>query len=385
MMKIFKKNTSAVILNPERRKWVSRSHVTSVESVVNDGAKTKLRHTLKRSLRALAYGSTLKMTFSVFILSMVLSAGIIDESRAEKVCNCGKLNPSDCCWEVKNGTLYITGSGEMKDYSWTYNDAQLGITTAPWKEYTYASSGVSKIDIQGVTSIGNCAFRTFKSTQLSIGDTVTSIGKESFGYSDISGELVLPPSLKNIGEGAFIWAQKITSASIPDSVETIQQMAFHGTNLVSIIIPDTTQLAIDALGFSSSINIVCKGNEKTCANLNEQLKNYVTKRNYGDMELHNLDLSEKWLAANSEECTGSYIYENGNCHKRNENQCNDTGDYYYNGVTCLYRPRNRQVVCVNPNYKANDGYCDRLRYTPAEAAKVLTDDNNNSVTITFKK
>ena len=41
--------------------------------------------------------------------------------------------------------------------------------------------------------------------------------------------------------------------------------------------------------------------------------------------------------------------------------------------------------CKNENFKLNDGECDRLRWTPAEAAKVLRDDNNNSVTITFKK
>ena len=41
--------------------------------------------------------------------------------------------------------------------------------------------------------------------------------------------------------------------------------------------------------------------------------------------------------------------------------------------------------CKNSNFKLNDGECDRLRWTPAEAAKVLTDDNTNSVTITFKK
>ena len=56
------RNKSSVILNPERSEWVSRSHVTSVESVVNGGAKTKPHHALRRSLRALDYGSTLKMT-----------------------------------------------------------------------------------------------------------------------------------------------------------------------------------------------------------------------------------------------------------------------------------------------------------------------------------
>ena len=41
--------------------------------------------------------------------------------------------------------------------------------------------------------------------------------------------------------------------------------------------------------------------------------------------------------------------------------------------------------CKNENFKLNDGECDRLRWTPAEAAEVLKDDNTNSVTITFKK
>ena len=41
--------------------------------------------------------------------------------------------------------------------------------------------------------------------------------------------------------------------------------------------------------------------------------------------------------------------------------------------------------CKNENFKLNDGECDRLRWTPAEAAEVLRDDNTNEVTITFKK
>ena len=43
------------------------------------------------------------------------------------------------------------------------------------------------------------------------------------------------------------------------------------------------------------------------------------------------------------------------------------------------------IKCKNENFKLNDGECDRLRWTPAEAAQVLKDDNTNSVTITFKK
>ena len=45
----------------------------------------------------------------------------------------------------------------------------------------------------------------------------------------------------------------------------------------------------------------------------------------------------------------------------------------------------RCLKCKNSNFKLNDGECDRLRYTPAEAAEVLHNDNSNSVVITFKK
>ena len=59
------KNKSSVILNPERSEWVSRSHVTSVESVVNDRAKTQC-YSAKRDLYARSpNGSRLKMTEKV--------------------------------------------------------------------------------------------------------------------------------------------------------------------------------------------------------------------------------------------------------------------------------------------------------------------------------
>lgn len=327
-------------------------------------------------------GKSLKMTASAFTLALILTFGIISESQAEKICDCGKVNPTDCCWEVKGSTLYITGSGEMKDYSWRYDDEGRGVPTASWREYTYNSDVVTKIDIQGVSSIGNNAFRGFMANQLAIGDTVASIGVEAFGYSSISGELNLPPSLKNIGEKAFVWAGKITSVVIPDSVETIEQSAFYGTVLTSLVIPSTTKIKTDSLG-GGNRNIICKGNEETCADLNEQLENYVAQRTYGDLGFYNLDLSTSWQAAKKEQCTDSYIWLDGACYKRNESQCNGTENYYWNGTSCIYRPSSGKIACSS-SYKVNDGYCDRIRYTPAEAAAVVHKDDN-TITLTFKK
>ena len=36
------------------------------------------------------------------------------------------------------------------------------------------------------------------------------------------------------------------------------------------------------------------------------------------------------------------------------------------------------------NFRLNDGECDRIRYTPADAAKVLRDGNDNELIMTFK-
>ena len=40
--------------------------------------------------------------------------------------------------------------------------------------------------------------------------------------------------------------------------------------------------------------------------------------------------------------------------------------------------------CKTGNFRLNDGECDRLRYTPAEAAEVLHDGSDNTIIMTFK-
>ena len=102
------------------------------------------------------------------------------------------------------------------------------------------------------------------------------------------------------------------------------------------------------------------------------------------MGFFNLDLSNYADTANEKQCTDSYIWLNAACYKRNESQCNRTENYYWNGQICVYRPPSGKITC-SPSYKINGGYCDHIRYTPDEAAKVLHDDNTNIMTLMFKK
>ena len=407
-----KKNKSAVILNPERSEWVSRSHVTGVEPVVNDGAKTK-RYSVKRDLYGdFAYAQPLKMTtpascrkahkrrfiFNSWILrfactplrmtflALLFTIAIIAESQAEVIsCVNGKYADGTACekcgdncnwsFDLESGKLSVTGSGKMYDYNGKWVDDTF-VTNNPWANMSMMSK-IKSVDVLGVENIGNHAFSGSGGhlTQANIGDSVKSIGQAAFYMAKIK-EITLPESLEELKIAAFEYSG-LNGAVIPDSVTDINGRAFaYNGNFSTVIIPDTLK-NIDGLAIFSqnydTVKIICKGSEKTCAELKKQAQS----------QGYNVD--DNFSYANSEQCTKSYIYENGICHKRNEYQCNSTENYYWNGSGCVYRPSNGKISCYGTSHKENDGYCDRIRYTPAEAAQVLRDGNTNEVTITFKK
>lgn len=91
-------------------------------------------------------------------------------------------------------------------------------------------------------------------------------------------------------------------------------------------------------------------------------------------------------------CTPEAECNNG-LHKTADVACvaNPSGCNTFAGNKCtecnsgLIKQEGTCVSSCGASFRLNDGECDRLRWTSAEAAQVLTDDNNNSVTITFKK
>jgi hypothetical protein len=67
-----------------------------------------------------------------------------------------------------------------------------------------------------------------------------------------------------------------------------------------------------------------------------------------------------------------------NCNTQEGNKCTECkGGYLEQSGGC--------VSSCGAGYKQMENWCNRIRYTPAEAAKVLNDDNTNEITITFKK
>ena len=164
-----------------------------------------------------------------------------------------------------DGTLIISGTGEMDDYA--YSDI-------PW--YSNRNS-IKKVIIEdGVTSIGDSAFFFYDAlTSVEIGDSLSSIGNQALfdcrcltsitvdaenqNYSSLDGNLynknqstllqyaegktdtsfTVPNSVTSIGEYAFYYCDSLTSINIPNSVTSIGDSAFeYCMALTSINVPN---------------------------------------------------------------------------------------------------------------------------------------------------
>ena len=115
------------------------------------------------------------------------------------------------------GTLTISGTGAMTDYSYDPN--------APW--FNSRSSIKSVIIENGVTSIGNYAFYFCSNlASVTIPNSVTSIGDQAFYSCNKLANVTIPDSVTSIGDSAFFLCSNLVSVTIPNSVTIIGNDAF---------------------------------------------------------------------------------------------------------------------------------------------------------------
>ena len=149
-------------------------------------------------------------------------------------------------WTLSNGTLTISGTGAMADYS-SYTDV-------PW--YYDRSSIQSIVISDSVTSIGSYAFCECSSlTSVTINSD--AIVTSSYNLSDIFGsqvtKYIIGDNVKGIGNYAFSYCSSLTSVTIPNSVTSIGHAAFGACSSLTSVINYATQpqQVIDGRAFSS--------------------------------------------------------------------------------------------------------------------------------------
>lgn len=144
------------------------------------------------------------------------------------------------------GTLIISGTGEMMDYG--------GANGAPWKNVEDVSI-LSVVIEDGVTSIGNASFSACGSLEsVNIGNSVTSIGNAAFVECFALKSVEIPDSVTSIENSAFYFCG-LRRVKIGNSVTSIEGSVFADCcALESIEIPaSVTSIGGEAFGNCSSL------------------------------------------------------------------------------------------------------------------------------------
>ena len=148
---------------------------------------------------------------------------------------CGSIASGTCgenlTWELGcDSVLTISGTGAMTDYDSDEN--------APWFEYRYRSTIKSIVINDGITNIGNYAFRECENLiSVEMPNSIKGIGERAFQYCDKLTSIELPNSVTSIGFYAFGSCTGLTSITIPASVTNIGNLAFsYCIGITSIIV-----------------------------------------------------------------------------------------------------------------------------------------------------
>ena len=142
------------------------------------------------------------------------------------------INYAGITWTYNNGTLTISGTGDVEDYN---------NSSAPWYDHRYDTTKI--VISNGVTGIGEGAFCYFTElTSVSLPGSLKSIGAYAFRGCSSLKSVVIPDSVTSIGEGAFYRCSALTTATVSNSVSRISYGTFMSCeNLISVTIPNSVK------------------------------------------------------------------------------------------------------------------------------------------------
>ena len=189
----------------------------------------------------------MKKKRSFLTISFILALFILtfSSTKATKAETLGTFQYGDNIYATldETGTLTLSGTGAMWDGKASYRNYHSKSSLTQTVKFagvdTYIDNLVYKIVINdGITSIGNYAFCGFTKLQsLSIGSSVTSIGEGAFYFTSALHTVTIPGTVRKIGIRAFT-GSGLTSCTLNQGIQTIDNYAFYNTKLKYLVIPD---------------------------------------------------------------------------------------------------------------------------------------------------
>lgn len=149
-------------------------------------------------------------------------------------------------WTLEDGTLTITGTGEMTDFT--------EMNLAPW--YTWRNEIVRLSLPEGLTSIGNLAFYGCKELKtVVLPDSVMRVGHYAFMDCVSLTILDMGSGVQTVGESAFSDCYALRSLDLPAGLRTIGLKSFYRCeSITTLTIPyNVSSVGISAFGYCKSL------------------------------------------------------------------------------------------------------------------------------------
>ena len=176
----------------------------------------------------------LVVSLAVLLVALLCLTATVSAAEITHSGECG----DNLTWTLDDeGTLTISGTGEMDDFS----------DYPPWLELD-----VRRVIVEsGVTSIGECAFETSNDdlsmlTQISLPNTLKKIGFRAFARTNIR-EIDIPNSVTEISNYAF-QDSALTSVTWPKGTKVLETSVFERCeDLVEVVLPE----GVTEIGFAA--------------------------------------------------------------------------------------------------------------------------------------
>ncbi len=239
----------------------------------------------------------------LFILSIFFATNLSAQEAENTHLISGNDCGEECSWtfDDRTGILTVSGNGVMKNWGEYNSDSNCDeCSQRPWNEY---SSLVTKVVVDGLSTIGNRAFTYFQNLEsVEISSSVTEIGRNAFLSDTKLKDVAFDENseLTKIGRSAFN-TTALTNINLPQNVDFIDHAAFAALNNTVILIPDSFLLSeqknLDAFFASHDITLLCsKQRQSECSEYINSIKqssipgsnlNYELYENLGSEYFYN--------------------------------------------------------------------------------------------------